>query len=72
MLLCCVLGVVEADAELCVDSLLSSPPAEHSSSEGKERSLILEMPVADHPIAFVQGLSMRPYQLQALAWMVTR
>jgi hypothetical protein len=55
-----------------VDNLLSGPPAEHSSSKGKECSLILEMPVADHPIAFVQGLSMRPYQLQALAWMVAR
>ena len=33
---------------------------------------IPDPPSADQPIAFIPGLYMRPYQLQALHWMLQR
>lgn len=33
---------------------------------------VMELACAEQPISFVTGLSMRPYQLQALGWMIER
>ena len=33
---------------------------------------MMELACAEQPISFVKGLTMRPYQLQALGWMIER